>query len=431
MTAVHRIVIAGCVAALTLAVTSSAPASSRGPSPEAVVRDLTGDVVRDWNDVARSQPFGNPLRLARILAIMHAAQHDAVNGAQPRYETYASTLRDPGADAEAAAAAAAHEVLVAFFPASQAALDDRLAESLATVPDGDAENAGVALGRAVGDIVLEARAHDGYDTPDPFNPTPGPGVWEPTPPAFAPMLEPQFQNVSPFTLRDREQFLPDPPPSLTSEDYARDYGEVKLVGQDSSAARTADQTHVAHFWAEPSASGWSRVGNLVSARYGYDLHDTARLQALLNMAMADGFVVGWFQKRHFAFWRPVTAIRKADTDGNPLTESDPSWLSLRPTPPLPDYPSTHSVLGGAAAEILRRITGMDVFPFCMVSTTSIPSGTGRCWDSFTQAELENAESRVLAGFHFRFAIETGIKVGRKIGQFATRHALPLRNHTTG
>ena len=354
---------------------------------------------------------------------MHAAQHDAVNGAQPRYETYASTLRNPVADAEAAAAAAAHEVLVAFFPANQAALDGRLAESLSAVPDGDAEDAGVALGRSVGHFVLEARANDGYGTADPFSPTPGPGIWEPTPPAFAPMLEPQFQNVTPFTLRDRTQFLPSPPPSLTGRRYARDYNEVKRLGQDISPARTADQTHLAHFWAEPSSSGWSEVGNLVSARYRYDLHHAARLQALLNMAMADGFVVGWYQKRHFAFWRPVTAIRKADTDANPRTAPDPSWMSLRPTPALPDYPSTHSLLGGAAAEILRQFTATNTFHFCMVSTTSAPSGTQRCWNSFTDAELENAESRVLAGFHFRFAIETGVQVGRKVGRYATRHAL--------
>jgi hypothetical protein len=400
---------------LALAAASPAVASAHDPS--------SGDVVRDWNDAARSQPFGNPLRLARILAIMHAAQHDAVNGARPRYETYASTLRTPGADPVAAAAAAAHEVLAAFFPANQAALDNRLAESLAAVPDRHAEDAGVALGRATADIVLQARADDGYNTTDPFSPTPAPGIWEPTPPAFAPMLEPQFQNVTPFTLRDRTQFLPDPPPSLTSRGYTRDYDEIKRVGQDTSPARTPDETHIAHFWAEPSPSGWSRVANLVSARYRYDLHRTARLQALLNMAMADGFIAGWYQKRHFAFWRPVTAIRKAGIDGNPSTAPDPSWLSLRPTPPLPDYPSTHSLLGGVAAEILRRFSGSDSFTFCMTSTTSTPPGTERCWDSFTQAELENAESRVLAGFHFRFAIDTGVHVGRKIGRFATRHAL--------
>ncbi len=413
----HR-TISGWAAVLVLAAAAASPAvaSARGHS--------TGEVIRDWNDTARSQPFENPVRLARILAIMHAAQHDAVNGAQPRYETYASTLQDTDADAEAAAAAAAYAVLEAFFPANRATLDTQLAESLSAVPDGDAEDAGVALGRAVGDVVLDARAGDGYGTPDPFSPAPGPGVWEPTPPAFAPMLEPQFQNVTPFTLRDRRQFLPDPPPALTSRSYARDYNEVRLIGQDNSPARTADQTHTAHFWAEPSVSGWSRVGNLVSARYRYDLHRTARLQALLNMAMADGFVVGWFQKRHFAFWRPVTAIHKADTDRNPRTRPDPSWLPLRPTPALPDYPSTHSLLGGAAAEILRRFTGTSAFPWCMISTTSTPAGTQRCWHSFTHAELENAESRVLVGFHFRFAIEAGIKVGRKVGQHAMRHGLP-------
>jgi hypothetical protein len=162
---------------------------------------------------------------------------------------------------------------------------------------------------------------------------------------------------------------------------------------------------------------------VVSARHGYDLHRTARLQALLNMSIADGFIAGWFQKRHFAFWRPVTAIRKGDTDGNPRTEPDPSWQSLRPTPPLPDHPSTHSLLGAAAAEILRRFTGTNSFGFCMVSTTSVPTGSERCWDSFTQAELENAESRVLVGFHFRSAITTGVKVGRQVGQFAMQHAL--------
>lgn len=242
-------------------------------------------------------------------------------------------------------------------------------------------------------------------------------------PAFAPMLEAQFQNVTPFALEDRTQFLPGPPPGLTSAEYASHYNEVKLVGRDTSAVRTADQTHLGHFWAEPSPSGWSRVGNLVSARYDYDLHRTARLQALLNMAMADGFVVGWYQKRHFAFWRPITAIRKGETDGNAATDPDPSWMSLRPTPPLPDYPSTHALLGSAAAEILRRFTASDVYSFCMASTTSAPSGSTRCWETFTEAELENADSRVMVGFHFRFATETGVKVGRKVGKFAIAHSL--------
>jgi hypothetical protein len=383
----------------------------------------SGEVIRTWNERARAQAFGNGVRLSRILAIMHAAQHDAVNGADPRYETHASTLSDPHADAEAAAAAAAHRVLVAFFPANQASLDAQLATSLAGVPDGPAEDAGLALGRAVGQLALDRRADDGFGVPDPFNPTQGPGVWEPTPPVFAPMIEPQFQNVRPFTLNDRTQFLPDPPPALTGERYTRDFNEVKRLGRDTGSERTADQTHLAHFWAEPTPAGWSRIASIVSAQKGYDLHRTARLLALLNMAVADGYIVGWYQKRYFAFWRPVTAIQKADTDGNPETSPDPTWLSLRPTPAIPDYPSNHALSGAAAAEILRRVTGTDDLPFCMVSTTSTPAGTQRCWDGFTQAELQNAESRVMIGFHFRFACETGVKVGRKIGRFATGHSL--------
>jgi hypothetical protein len=139
--------------------------------------------------------------------------------------------------------------------------------------------------------------------------------------------------------------------------------------------------------------------------------------------MADGYIASWYQKRTFAFWRPITAIHRADTDGNPTTSPDPTWLPLRPTPAIPDYPSTHAVNGAAAAEVLRRFTGTDRFPFCMVSTTATPAGTQRCWDGFTQAELENAESRVMVGFHFRFACRTGLKVGRKIGKFAIGHAL--------
>ena len=150
------------------------------------------------------------------------------------------------------------------------------------------------------------------------------------------------------------------------------------------------------------------------------------------MAMADGFIAGWYQKRHFAFWRPVTAIRKAETDGNADTSPDPTWLPLRPTPAGPDYPSTHSLLGGAAAEILRRFTGGDRVRFCMTSTTSVPAGAERCWNSFTEAELENATSRVVVGFHFRFATTTGVEVGRKVGRFAIRRSLrPLHKGPEG
>ena len=426
MSRTGRIVSTACVG-LVLATIVGEPAIAK---PQHSRR--SGEVIRAWSEIGRVQAFGNPVRFSRILAIMHAAQHDAVNGAEPRYETYASPLTDRKADAEAAAAAAAHRVLVFFFPANQAALDAELSGSLARVPNGPAERAGVALGRAVGQRLLDIRTNDGFDVPDPFAPAPGPGVWEPTPPAFAPMLEAQFQNVRPFTLRDRGQFLPGPPPDLTSARYARDLNEVKRLGQDTSPQRSTDQTQLAHFWAEGSPVGWSRVGSVVSSLRDYDLHQTARLLALLTMAMADGFIAGWYQKRQYAFWRPVTAIQRAETDGNPATNPDPTWLPLRPTPAGPDYPSTHSLLGGAAAEVLRRFTGADRFRFCMTSTTSVPAGAERCWNSFTEAEAENANSRVLVGFHFRFACTTGVEVGRKVGTFAIRHSLrPLHKGHDG
>ena len=388
--------------------------------------EYSAEVVRTWHTMAAVQPT-NPVRQSRVLAMVHAAIHDAVNGAVPRYRTYASWLSDPSADPEAAAAAAAHRVLVNLFPANTAAFDAQLASSLASIPDGTAEDAGVALGSAVGQSIVNFRVNDGMDLPDPFNPTPGPGVWEPTPPAFAAAVEPQMQNVTPFTIRSRTQFDVEPPPALVSPEYARDYNEVKAVGQTSSTLRADDQTHAAHFWFEASNVGWSRIAAIYTLQNGTGLHDTARLFALLNMAMADGYVAGFYWKRTHAFWRPITAIRKAETDGNPETDPDPAWTSLRPTPPSADYPSTHSVLGTAAAQILRHFTGSDRFSFCMVSNSAEPAGSVRCYNRFSEAAAENADSRVYIGYHFRFATTAGMRLGRQIGNFAYRHNLePLR-----
>ena len=283
----------------------------------------------------------------------------------------------------------------------------------------------MALGRAVGDACSRCARTTGSATTDPFSPDAGArSVGTDAAGVRADAGTPVPERDAVHASRPQRSSCRIRRPRSPAPRYARDFNEVKLVGQDTSPARTADQTHLAHFWAEPSPSGWSRVGNLVSARYGYDLHRTARLQALLNMAMADGFIVGWYQKRHFAFWRPVTAIRKADTDGNPQDPARPTWLSLRPTPALPDYPSTHSLLGGAAAEILRRFTGTDAFPFCMVSTTS---DTRRHPAVLALLHAGRARERRVAGaggFHFRFAIETGVKVGRKVGHYAMRNELP-------
>src|SRR5262245_20208449 len=275
--------------------------------------------------------------------MVHAAMHDAVNAVEPRYETYASDLSDARAHPEAAAASAAHQVLSGLFPSLQPSWDAALMESLSTIGDTRGKTLGVALGSAVGQLILDVRADDGWNSVDPFTTTPTPGIWRPTPPAFAQMPEPQFHDVTPFTIESRTQFGLPRPPSLTSVEYQVVFDEVKAVGQDVGGTRTTDQTHIAHFWFEAPYDSWSRIAGIVQADKRYDLHQTARLYALVNMVVADGLVAGWYWKRQFAFWRPITAIREAGSDGNPATGEDAGWQPLRVTPAHPDYPSTHSV----------------------------------------------------------------------------------------
>jgi hypothetical protein len=376
----------GWLAATVLALAAgltAAPAISQLPGTSGRLRASTllngsqigsysADVIRIWHGVAAAQPT-NPIRQSRVLAMVHAAMHDAVNGAIPVYEPYASWLSDGDAHPEAAAAAAAHRVLANLFPSNIAVFDEQLTDSLAGVPDGPAKErgrrprirrrrlhrAGPGERRNGRSGSLQSHSGPGRVGTDASN-------------AFPPAIEPQMANVTPFTIRSRDQFLVDPPPGLLTHEYARDYNEVKALGRDTSTGRTADQTHAAHFWFEPSNLGWSRIAGIYTLQNGTGLHDTARLFALLNMAMADGYIAGFYWKQTHALWRPVTAIRKGDTDGNPGTDPDPLWNALRPTPPSPDYPSTHSVLGSAAAQILRHVTGSDRFPFCMTSLSSVP-----------------------------------------------------------
>jgi hypothetical protein len=416
------IVVAGLAGSIAIVATtpSALVASSRS--------SRSAQVIAAWYATARTAPT-SPVQLSRVLAMVHAAMHDAVNGIEPRYETYASDLTRPRADAESAAAAAAHRVLVGLFPAQQTRWDSALAESLSDIPDGRRDQAGVAFGAAVGQMILDARADDGWDGVDPFNPEPAPGVWRPTLPAFGPMPEPQFQNVTPFTIAGRSQFPLPAPPVLADAAYQRVFDEVKSVGQDTSATRTADQTHLAHFWFEAPYDSWSRIAGIVAADEGYDLHQAARLYALVNMAVADGLISGWYWKRHYAYWRPITAVREAASDGNANTTEDAAWQPLRATPTHPDHPSTHSVTGGAAAEVLRRLAGSDHHRFCMTTLTAVPPGSIRCYESFSHAQDENSRSRVYAGIHFPSAIQAGDGLGRRIGRFAVAHALrPVRRH---
>jgi hypothetical protein len=242
-----------------------------------------------------------------------------------------------------------------------------------------------------------------------------------------------WAKVTPFVLQDNTQFRPGPPYAVTEKAYTADYNEVKSLGGDGSttpSARTADQTEIAYFWWESSPLKWSRIGRTVAASAGLNSWQNARLFALLNMALADGYIAMCATKNHYSYWRPVTAIRAGETDGNPDTAGDPAWTPLRPTPANQDYASGHSIEGGVGAEVLRQVFGNDGISFrdCGVklpagSACGDPSPVLRSYSNFSQAATENALSRILIGFHFRKSIDEGTSYGRKIGERAVTNYL--------
>jgi vanadium-dependent haloperoxidase-like protein len=266
----------------------------------------------------------------------------------------------------------------------------------------------------------------------PYTPGMEPGDWQPTPnptppdpPAptdHLPAVLPGWGQVTPFVLSSSGQFQSDGPPALPSKQYAQDYREVQAIGAKVSKARTEDQEEIARFWYGSSPVGWSQIARTVAADEGLDAWEQARLLALVNLAMADGVIAGFETKYHFNRWRPITAIRAGETDGNEETVGDPTWESLLNTPAHPDYVSTHAVQGGAAAEVLRQFFDTDEVDF--TATSGAPfAGLTRTFSRFSEAAQENADSRVYAGVHFPSASTDGLTLGQQIGAFAVRHAL--------
>ena len=302
--------------------------------------------------------------------------------------------------------------------------------ALAVIPIGTAKIQGIQIGQASAAAIVALRNGDGSDTP--LVDTSYPQGTEPGefrfPPGFNFAFAPGWGKVTPFVLNHGSQFRPGPPYQLTSKNYAADFNEVKTFGGDGAitpSLRTPDQTQFGLFWIESSPLTWNRIARNVSAIRGVGLWENARLFALLNLAIADGYIGAGDAKYHYNFWRPVTAIYNAATDRNPYTAGDPSWTPLQFNYPTPDYDSAHSVAGGAAAEVLKEFFGTDYIGFAACSMTlpagqrcTDPSPVFRSYASFSQAANENAYSRILIGIHFRAAVEEGTKHGRKIGNRA-------------
>lgn len=406
------------------------------------------DEVTKWNEIAGQVSFASGLANSlgpvevRIDAMVHVAIHAALNAIERRYHPYALDVQvTSDASPEAAVATAAHEVLVDQYnllipilglPSQQVTLDAAYADSLALIPGGPAKTAGIAIGRAAAAVILAVRIADGWDAP-PFpvdvNYPEGtqPGEYRFTPPSpFAALT--RWGEIIPFALNDDSQFRPGPPYAVTSKKYTVDFNEVKSLGGNGTttpSARTPEQTEIALFWVEGSPLQWNRIARTVSAAAGLNLWENARLFGLLNMALMDGYIGTFETKYHYNYWRPITAIRLAATDGNPDTSADPTWTPLVDTPAIPDYDSGHSVQGGTAAQVLKRFFGTDTISFSTCSTT-LPAGSTcndgspvtRSYSSFSQAADGNGLSRILVGFHFRKAVQEGIEHGRKIGNRA-------------
>jgi hypothetical protein len=387
------------------------------------------DVVTDWNTAALNAiraGHKTPPIASRSLAIVHVSIYDAVNGIARTHEPYLVQSAVPAsASREAAASAAAHKALVYLFPAAASSFDTLHAAILAAIPDGPQKTAGIVWGEFVADQILASRANDGSDAIVPPPGGSGPGVWVPTPPAFAPYLLPQWGFVVPFGMSSSSQFRPPGPPFLDSEQYAADYNEVKELGAAVGSTRTEEQTLIALFWADGSGTEtppghWNSIAQNIAAARSNTLEQNARLFALLNIAMADAAICAWDAKYAFDFWRPVTAINFAEPELN--------WASFIVTPPFPDYVSGHSTFSGAAATVLALFYGTEDLPFT-IGSDFLP-GVYRSFPTCLDAAEEAAVSRLYGGIHFRSANEDGLQAGISIGEWTgTRYLQPKGNRS--
>ena len=412
-----------CVgAASVLATTSYAANSPSGSTINPVIqwnRNLLA-IVR----TAGAQPA--TVHPTRSFAIMHAAIYDAVNSIDPDHRPYRVRIEHVSAQAsqDAAAAEAAHDILVSLYPSFENSLDAQLQQSLQEIPDGTAKTEGVDVGRAVAAAMVALRADDGSaTTPPPFVFDNIPGHYQSTPPNFPkqPVFT-QWPQVETFVLKRADQFRSGPPPSLTSEEYTGVFNEVKAVGMVNSTVATSDEALTGKFWNGAIQNYWNEISQSAAIAKELDTEHSARLFALLNLSLADGVIAFYDSKYTYRFWRPVTAIRAADTDGNPQTLADPNWLpEVGNTAPDPSYPGAHAVSSAASASVLREFFGRDNFH--LVVTSEVMPGVTRTFDSFGAAEQEASLSRIFAGVHFRSDEDAGLTLGQLVANFVLDHAL--------
>jgi len=407
------------------------------PSNRAESAAAQENPVIQWNKTLLTivrTPGAQPASVhpTRSFAIVHAAMYDAVNAIDGAHRPYLVRLEhiSPHASQDAAAASSAHEALIALYPTFQTAIDAQLEQSLTQIPDGADKAEGVVIGKAVADAMLDLRSDDNSASPPiPYVFGGAPGDYQSTPPNFP--IQPVFTHwsrVTPFALRKASQFRPGPPPALTSDEYTQAFLEVKAVGIASSASVTAEQAFTGKFWNGAIQNYWNEIAQTAALSRQLTTAQTARLFALLNFTIADGVIAFYDAKYTYNLWRPITAVRSADADGNPLTIPDATWLpEVGKTAADPSYPGAHAVISAGGASVLRALLGVNQFHLPV--TSEVVPGVVRTFDSIADAEQEASLSRVYAGVHFRTDETAGNRLGRAIADFVVDNYLnPVVRH---
>ena len=374
------------------------------------------NVVVDWNAKAEAIAVKKkmlPPPNARGMAIMHVAMFEAVNAVERRYGPYRLNLTAArNASKEAAAAAAAHFVLMALHPDEQETINAALTAALAAIPDGDAKTTGVALGKKAGAETLALRAKDGTTTQESYRPFTTAGVYVPT---VIPVSS-TYGRVTPWVMSSGAQFRPAPPPALSSATWARDVNEIREYGGRTNTKRSVEQTNIGQFWFVTGPQAWNPIARQLVTMKKLDIVDSARLFALVAIATDDAFIAVFEAKYHYNFWRPITAIRNADLSDNPATQRDAAWLPLGDTPMHPEYPCAHCITSSAAAAVLQSAFGNDIPEVSMTSITA--PGVTRRWKRLQDYSDEVAMARIYGGFHYRFSNAAAQEMGRKIAELA-------------
>jgi len=387
------------------------------------------DVFDEWNlqasrsIIAVAVPGSAPPVSAIQLAIVQLAVYNAVVAISGGYIPYRAAVPSaPGASVEAAAATAAHDVLVGLYPAQKSELDAKLAQSLATIPEGRAKMMGMAVGSRAAQDILKDRVNDGRFSAVPYAPGTLVGMWDPAPPGFGAYAFPWIGQVRPFALRLPSQFRPLGPPPMESAKYAEEFNEVKRIGGTRSTVRTTEQREMGLFWTDHAGAQWNRALGVLARERSLSIPAKARLFAMVWTSVADASIGCWNAKSHYSFWRPIAAIRRAADDGNPATEADATWEPLVATAPHPDYPSGHNCFTGATVETLETFFGTRDVPVALDSTVT---NTTRRFARAEDALKEVIEARIYIGYHFRSAEVDGATLGRSTARYILgRYFLP-------